>query len=254
MFKGKVQRPRRGLRLRLQVQEEQQGRADRPQGDDPAGQVKQGKFSVKATYFDYPTFWLNSPGTYYWQAHRINCGENQRLQPGGPGREVQGEVSLRGAGAPRRRPRPQPAPGAIAQTALAAGVAWELATLVQPRPYFAPDRGRHLARRRHRPAPAPRGRAGLRRRRRHPRRRPAHQPDRPRRRSPIVAVVALAMAAALLFGAGQILVNQAAVSGVLLATLGTPAAQLLVHALLLRADRRRRWRSSSARSCSRATR
>ena len=30
-------------------------------------------FQVKAKYFDYPEFWLNSPGTYYWQAYRIDC-------------------------------------------------------------------------------------------------------------------------------------------------------------------------------------
>jgi hypothetical protein len=27
----------------------------------------------RAKFFDYPEFWLNSPGTYYWQAHRISC-------------------------------------------------------------------------------------------------------------------------------------------------------------------------------------
>jgi hypothetical protein len=27
----------------------------------------------KAKFFDFPEFWLNSPGTYYWQAHRIAC-------------------------------------------------------------------------------------------------------------------------------------------------------------------------------------
>ena len=32
-----------------------------------------GTFSVKADYFDFPEFWLNSPDTYYWQAHRIAC-------------------------------------------------------------------------------------------------------------------------------------------------------------------------------------
>jgi hypothetical protein len=46
--------------------------------------VKGGKFSVKAAYYDYPTFWLNSPGTYYWQAHRINCGENSDCNQEGP--------------------------------------------------------------------------------------------------------------------------------------------------------------------------
>ena len=34
---------------------------------------KGGKFSVKLKFFDFPEFWLNSPGTYYWQAHRIAC-------------------------------------------------------------------------------------------------------------------------------------------------------------------------------------
>jgi hypothetical protein len=32
-----------------------------------------GKFSAKMKFFDFPEFWLNSPGTYYWQAHRIAC-------------------------------------------------------------------------------------------------------------------------------------------------------------------------------------
>jgi hypothetical protein len=27
----------------------------------------------RAKFFDYPEFWLNSPGTYYWQAYRIAC-------------------------------------------------------------------------------------------------------------------------------------------------------------------------------------
>jgi uncharacterized membrane protein YgaE (UPF0421/DUF939 family) len=111
---------------------------------------------------------------------------------------------------------------AIAQTAIAAGAAWELATLVQPRPYFAPiaavislgvSTGQHLRRAVELSfgvavgilvADVLIGLVG-------------------RGTLAIFAVVALAMAAALLFGAGQILVNQAAVSGVLLATLGTPA-------------------------------
>ena len=37
---------------------------------------KGGGFRTKAKYFDFPAFWLNSPGTYYWQAHRISCGED----------------------------------------------------------------------------------------------------------------------------------------------------------------------------------
>jgi hypothetical protein len=31
------------------------------------------RYEYKAPYFDFPAFWLNRPGTYYWQAHRIAC-------------------------------------------------------------------------------------------------------------------------------------------------------------------------------------
>ena len=34
---------------------------------------RSGRFSAKMKFFDFPEFWLNSPGTYYWQAHRIAC-------------------------------------------------------------------------------------------------------------------------------------------------------------------------------------
>ena len=34
---------------------------------------KGGIFQVKPEFFDFPAFWLNNPGTYYWQAHRIQC-------------------------------------------------------------------------------------------------------------------------------------------------------------------------------------
>ena len=39
------------------------------------GQAKKkaGVFRYKPQFFDFPGFWLNSPGTYYWQAHRIAC-------------------------------------------------------------------------------------------------------------------------------------------------------------------------------------
>jgi hypothetical protein len=37
---------------------------------------KGASFTARAKFFDYPGYWLNSPGTYYWQAHRINCGED----------------------------------------------------------------------------------------------------------------------------------------------------------------------------------
>jgi hypothetical protein len=34
---------------------------------------RSGVFRFKPQFFDFPAFWLNSPGTYYWQAHRISC-------------------------------------------------------------------------------------------------------------------------------------------------------------------------------------
>jgi hypothetical protein len=34
---------------------------------------KGGSFRYKPKFFDFPEFWLNSPGTYYWQAYRIAC-------------------------------------------------------------------------------------------------------------------------------------------------------------------------------------
>jgi hypothetical protein len=33
-------------------------------------------FQYKPKFFNFPEFWLNSPGTYYWQAHRIQCEGN----------------------------------------------------------------------------------------------------------------------------------------------------------------------------------
>jgi hypothetical protein len=42
-------------------------------------------YQYKPKFFDFPEFWLNSPGTYYWQAHRISCenGVSDCLQEGG---------------------------------------------------------------------------------------------------------------------------------------------------------------------------
>ena len=37
---------------------------------------KNGLFRYKPTFFDFPAFWLNTPGTYYWQAFRIQCEGN----------------------------------------------------------------------------------------------------------------------------------------------------------------------------------
>ncbi|MEA2295603.1 MAG: hypothetical protein QOE86_3242 [Solirubrobacteraceae bacterium] len=31
------------------------------------------RYQVRPKFYNYPGFWLNSPGTYYWQAHRIAC-------------------------------------------------------------------------------------------------------------------------------------------------------------------------------------
>jgi hypothetical protein len=30
-------------------------------------------FRFKPKFFDFPAFWLNTPGTYYWQGFRIAC-------------------------------------------------------------------------------------------------------------------------------------------------------------------------------------
>jgi hypothetical protein len=34
---------------------------------------KRGLYRYTPTFHDFPGFWLNRPGTYYWQAHRIRC-------------------------------------------------------------------------------------------------------------------------------------------------------------------------------------
>jgi len=49
--------------------------------DESIGEAKKkgGSFTYKPEFFDFPDFWLNSPGTYYWQAYRIACeGGNTR--------------------------------------------------------------------------------------------------------------------------------------------------------------------------------
>lgn len=35
---------------------------------------KNGAFSYTQKVYSYDGYWLNTPGTYYWQAHRIACG------------------------------------------------------------------------------------------------------------------------------------------------------------------------------------
>jgi len=39
---------------------------------------KGGVYTYKPKYFDFPAFWANTPGRYYWQAHRIACGEEPK--------------------------------------------------------------------------------------------------------------------------------------------------------------------------------
>jgi hypothetical protein len=43
--------------------------------DESIGRAKKkgGVFQYKPKFYDYAQFWLNTPGTYYWQAHRIDC-------------------------------------------------------------------------------------------------------------------------------------------------------------------------------------
>jgi hypothetical protein len=45
---------------------------------------KNGRFSVKMKFFDFPEFWLNSPGTYYWQVFRIQCTGGSDCSKEGP--------------------------------------------------------------------------------------------------------------------------------------------------------------------------
>ena len=42
-------------------------------------------YTYKPRFFDFPAFWLNNPGTYYWQAHRIQCeGSTRDCRQEGP--------------------------------------------------------------------------------------------------------------------------------------------------------------------------
>ena len=52
---------------------------------EKAKRTTAGRFSVKPKFFDYPGAWLNTPGTYYWQAHRIACeGQTKDCEQEGP--------------------------------------------------------------------------------------------------------------------------------------------------------------------------
>jgi hypothetical protein len=55
---------RRKNRVGLICRGESIGRAHRTDGR---------RFTYRPRFYDYPDFWLNSPGTYYWQAYRIAC-------------------------------------------------------------------------------------------------------------------------------------------------------------------------------------
>src|SRR4051794_34377875 len=43
-------------------------------------------FRYRPKFYDFPEFWLNTPGTYYWQAYRIACesGNLSDCSKGGP--------------------------------------------------------------------------------------------------------------------------------------------------------------------------
>src|SRR3954469_10630479 len=41
-------------------------------------------FEFKPTFYDFPQFWLNTPGTYYWQAHRLACSSRRDCAQEGP--------------------------------------------------------------------------------------------------------------------------------------------------------------------------
>ena len=43
-----------------------------------------GVFRYTAKFFDFPAFWMNNPGTYYWQAYRIECGVGHDCYQEGP--------------------------------------------------------------------------------------------------------------------------------------------------------------------------
>ena len=46
---------------------------------------RNGVFQAKQTFYDFPAFWLNNPGTYYWQAYRIECtGSSSDCKQEGP--------------------------------------------------------------------------------------------------------------------------------------------------------------------------
>jgi hypothetical protein len=46
---------------------------------------RKGAWEARQKFFDFPTFWLNNPRTYYWQAYRIECtGASSDCKQEGP--------------------------------------------------------------------------------------------------------------------------------------------------------------------------
>jgi predicted RecA/RadA family phage recombinase len=42
---------------------------------------RKGAWEAKQKFFDFPAFWLNNPGTYYWQAYATVCsGSDCKLE------------------------------------------------------------------------------------------------------------------------------------------------------------------------------
>ena len=41
-------------------------------------------YQYKPKFFNFPEFWLNSPGTYYWQVFRIQCTGGSDCSKEGP--------------------------------------------------------------------------------------------------------------------------------------------------------------------------
>ena len=45
---------------------------------------RNGAFQAKQQFFDFPEFWLNAAGTYYWQVFRIDCTGGSDCSKEGP--------------------------------------------------------------------------------------------------------------------------------------------------------------------------
>jgi hypothetical protein len=43
---------------------------------------RKGVYEAKQTFFDFPAFWLNNPGTYYWQAYSTICSGSDCFREG----------------------------------------------------------------------------------------------------------------------------------------------------------------------------